>query len=545
MAAPHGAQRSDAQAAIYHPPLSVVVLFYVLVAAVVLFPIALVTLPPLADLPNHLARIYIINHLADDSDLQKYYTLHWRLLAFQSTDLILPPLARLVGLFLAAKIYIVATLLLLVGGTASLHRALFGRIGLWPGAAALVLYNFMFSWGLISVLFAIGCCLLLTAGWIATQARGGIGRTLVFAVLAVALFICHFFAFAVYAVVIVCFELGKARGSLRQARTIRRLGSCAATLVAPCLLFVFSLDASVKTITQYGSTDDKMRAVLSPFAMYLTRPEFAYAMLLVVALLIARRRLPFAFASEMTWPMLAIAAFTVIMPSELASVWGADFRLPTIALLLAVAASDIRFRNPNQAAVFAAALLAFLVYRIAFVAQDWLGYARDYDELRTASSVIEKGSRLVVLQSSLDDLRADPAPSLIPFRHAAALAVIDRDVFLPHLFASATPLRFAGPGAEMASDQLAVLRKIAWHPRGAAFATASAETIAAADRVGTGIAAFDVFTSTIDWSDWPERFDTLLDLDFGDHRNPVPELLTEIRRGTYFVIYAIHPPRRG
>src|SRR5690348_7736411 len=130
-----------AGASFYRPPAAFIALLYALVIAIVLFPLALVAIPPLADLPNHLARFYIINHLAEDADLQKYYVLHWRLLAFQSTDLVLPPLAQLVGLFAAAKIYIVATFLVLIAGTAALHRALFGSIGMWPAAAALVLYN--------------------------------------------------------------------------------------------------------------------------------------------------------------------------------------------------------------------------------------------------------------------------------------------------------------------------------------------------------------------------------------------------------------------
>jgi hypothetical protein len=35
----------------------------------------------------------------------------------------------------------------------------------------------------------------------------------------------------------------------------------------------------------------------------------------------------------------------------------------------------------------------------------------------------------------------------------------------------------------------------------------------------------------------------LIDLDFGRQENPVPALLTEVRRGSYFTIYRIHPPQ--
>ena len=36
---------------------------------------------------------------------------------------------------------------------------------------------------------------------------------------------------------------------------------------------------------------------------------------------------------------------------------------------------------------------------------------------------------------------------------------------------------------------------------------------------------------------WPDRFDYILVVDFGDHRNPLPELLQPRHTGSYFVIY--------
>jgi hypothetical protein len=55
----------------------------------------------------------------------------------------------------------------------------------------------------------------------------------------------------------------------------------------------------------------------------------------------------------------------------------------------------------------------------------------------------------------------------------------------------------------------------------------------------------DAFTSRIDWSDWPENFDYVVDFHLGRPGNPVPALLTELARGSYFTIYRIHPPLRA
>jgi hypothetical protein len=78
---------------------------------------------PLGDLANHLTRAFIIDRLDGDPDLRRYYTIHWHLFSFQSTDLFLPPLVQAFGMVAAARIFITATFALLMAGTAALHRS--------------------------------------------------------------------------------------------------------------------------------------------------------------------------------------------------------------------------------------------------------------------------------------------------------------------------------------------------------------------------------------------------------------------------------------
>ena len=194
-----------------------------------------------------------------------------------------------------------------------------------------------------------------------------------------------------------------------------------------------------------------------------------------------------------------------------------------------------------QAAIFAGLFAVLMLVRVGTVTADWRGITADLSELRAAMATFDRGSRVVVVQT-LYDHRDPPAPSLFHYRHLSAFAVIDRDVFLPHLFRTATPLRFISPGSTWTSDQLAVFRKPEYHPRSPAFAAADAKTIAEIEQVQDEIQKFEQAPSTIDWSDWPEQFDYLIDFDYGRPRNPVPALLTELYRGSYFSIFRIHAP---
>jgi hypothetical protein len=512
---------------------------YLALAAAVSFPVLAISFPPLADLPNHLARAHIMGNLASDADLQRHYAVQWQLLSFQSSDLILPTLVKLVGVEAASRLFILATFAALLGGAIALHKVLFGRIGLWPAAAFLLLYNFMFGWGLLSFLFTAGLALMLLAAWIRTAEREGILRSVAFAIGALVIFFFHFFAFAIFALTVIAFELGRWRGDRRHLA--RRLALTGSVFVIPAALFLLAPRSTIPLINFYGQVDDKIRAILSPFNMYFGWQDHLLGIAAILLFCFARVKRLLSLAAPMRWPLIAVFVAAVLMPNHLMSVWGPDFRLPTILLLLLIGGMELHYRTRRQAGVIVVLLALLVLVRVMTVTADWRRMADDISEFRAAAAVLDRGARVVVVQALLDH-RDPPAAILYPYRHIAGFAVIDRDVFLPHLFTVATPLRLIGPGP-WSTGQLAVIRKLGWHPSDPAFAAADAKTVAEVTQIQKEVQEFDQASSTIDWSDWPEQFDYLIDFDYGQPRNPVPGLLTELHRGSYFTIFRIHPPQ--
>jgi hypothetical protein len=212
-----------------------------------------------------------------------------------------------------------------------------------------------------------------------------------------------------------------------------------------------------------------------------------------------------------------------------------------LAFLL-VGVSEVRLA-PRQAAAFLIGVSALLVLRVSTVTAQWRLFDTDYRAFRAMDDKITPGSRMLLLPVRETDLRPNPQPTL-PYWYVSAFAVIDRQVFMPMLFTVATPLRFTDEGAALDSDRLAKQREMQWRPADPAFAIADPETIRQVNAAAEQIAAADVYTSTIDWSDWPERFDFAVDVHMGRPGNPVPALLSEVARGSYFTIYRIHPPQR-
>jgi len=153
-------------------------------------PVFSTVLPPLVDYPNHLARMYL---LAKGGDA--FYSVHWAALPNLAEDLIVPPLARVLPLDLAGKLFLVMIFALMAGGTMWLNRVATAGWRLWPLLAFLFLYNRILLWGFVNYLFGVGVALGGTALWLGLERRRWWLRVSSSSVVALACFFSHIAAF--------------------------------------------------------------------------------------------------------------------------------------------------------------------------------------------------------------------------------------------------------------------------------------------------------------------------------------------------------------
>ena len=176
-------------------------------------PLFSTVLPPLVDYPNHLARMHVLSEGGN-----QFYAVHWEPLPNLAQDLIVPPLARLMPLDLASKLFLVAIFGLMAGGTIWLNRVATGAWRIWPLLAFLLLYNRTFLWGFLNYLFGIGVALAGVALWLTLERECWWLRTLTSSLVALACYLSHIAAFGFYALVIIGIELSPAWGELRARR---------------------------------------------------------------------------------------------------------------------------------------------------------------------------------------------------------------------------------------------------------------------------------------------------------------------------------------
>jgi hypothetical protein len=405
-------------------------LLFAALFALAAVPVLRANILPLVDYPNHLARMALLARLPDDATLARFYALAWRPIPDLAMDAIVPALLAVVPLALAGRLFVLLVFLGLAGGTAVLHRVVWGRWSAWPLLAFLVVYNRLLLWGMLNDLFGLGLALLALAGMVALSHRGVAARLVAGTVFAFAVFFAHLAAFGVYAVL----WLGHEAGALLRRRqgwraAAARLGVALAPLLAPLALMALT-GAGAAGAVHFGRPWRKLDLLFSVFDLYHRPFDVACFVLVVAALgwLYARRML--VFAPALRWPAALLCLAYLVMPTDLMGATGADRRLPLALALVLCAATSWAGPGPRRERSVLAAAAALFVLRLGTVAASWQASDREYGVLLAGLDRIAPGSLVAV---------AFPPAALnvtaTPLAHFPVLAAARRDAFVPTLFA--------------------------------------------------------------------------------------------------------------
>jgi len=411
-------------------------------------PLVSTVLPPLFDYPNHLARMHLLSEGGN-----QFYAVHWGPLPNLAQDLVVPPLARLMPLEAASKVFLVAIFGLITGATIWLNRVATGMWRLWPLLAFLLLYNRMFLWGFLNYLFGIGVALAGAALWLALERERWWLRTLASSLVALACYLSHIAAFGFYVLVMIGIELSPAWSEWRGRpwpALGRRIAIAGAQFVMPAVLFLGYWHPAAAGIG-YAVFWRKADLLFSVFDNY-DRPFDIVCFILLLGLLgwlTATRRLrP---APRLSWALGLVFAVYLLLPSQIYGGSGADHRLPMAIFLLLIAASAPEFPNRRTAAAIGVAAAVVLVARLAFVESVWLQADRVYSADLAGIDMLPHGAKLAV---------AYPARAVnfvpIPEVHLPLLAVARREAFVPTLFAyeGEQPVALKPPYAALADTAM-------------------------------------------------------------------------------------------
>ena len=491
---------------------------FALLFAASLLPVLLVQIPAMVDYPDHLARMYI---LATNGTPQANpaYRVEWALYPNLAMDLIIPEMARLFGVPLSGRIFLLISEVLIVGGAMTLERVMKGRVELAGFVAVMLLYSLPFAWGFLNFEFGLGAALFGIAAMLRVREAAWPVRLAVNTLFVAALFAAHFFALGVYGATLGWYELWRAWD---RSASWREPASRLGVLAAPAMVVVAAMAASGGGIG-YAGTD--WYFLLKPLWLFRTLNGYSLTMSAVTALALmagcylAARRGLLRFAPAGGWLTIGFALLYLAIPSRLFGTSFVDLRIIVAAGLIMPAFLRLASggRRWTMAALTAVGVLT--AANLAVVFSVWLSYRTDYAQMIASFGEMPAGSRVLVGDSGAGDDPPLRDLTQFPIFHGPSLAVYYAKAFVPDLFTAPgkQPVRVVA--------SLAALD----YPDPSPVPVALLAAIAA----GKAPAGTPPFVLT-----WYRDFDYLYLLGPATG-TPMPDRLQEVMRARRFVLYRI------
>ena len=417
---------------------------FVLLLAITSIPIVLHPWPPMSDYINHLARMHVIATIKSDPDLARFYEIDWQVIPNLMMDLVVPPLVRVMNVYLAGQIYTIMSFVLILSGTLALHRQLFGRWSVLPLIAFPLLYNNVFLVGTMNYVFGIGLALWALASWVWLRERNLVLRLLVSTLFIVGLFFCHLFAVGIYGVGLLAFEFHRLWSALDRLRDAPPAGSRGAAAGRLILDFV---DHRAAVPADPAAPDDEPDlGIAQTFGWEL--PGKLDGLIYVIEV----------YSHGAAFFFTAIVAFAigwatrhraVQLPCDRAGAAGDRHRglhrdaaghlrdlhggpaAADLARLHGDRLHDLDLRHRIVRRGFATVLVVMLGIRVAEVESMWRSLSVGTDSFRQSVQLIDRGSKVLVAYADPDG--GDDVHDL-GLVHAACLAIIERSALVTTAF---------------------------------------------------------------------------------------------------------------
>ena len=379
--------------------------FVIAVTIAVCIPLFWPTIPPLVDLPGHMGR-YRVQLSADQYPwLNDWYDFRWSLLGNLGFDLLIIPLAPLLGLEGAVKLLVIMIPLLTVFGLLWIAREVHGRIPPTALFALPLAYSFPFQFGFVNFALSMGIALCLFALWLRMARLGHLrARAIVFVPASCLLWVCHTFGWGVLGILAFSAEMIRQhdlrgdRGAGHWLVSWIRAGLGCMPLALPMILMVFWRSGDHVT----GQTGDwfNWHAKIQWLTMILRDRWLAFDIgataVLMLILFKGLRDPAIGYSRNLALSALFLAGMYVLLPRIVFGSAYADMRLAPFMVAIAVIAIRPKpSMTARHAGIIAALGLTFFTLRIGGQTISYALFARDYDRELAALDHLPVGARLV------------------------------------------------------------------------------------------------------------------------------------------------------
>lgn len=371
---------------------------HALLILLTIVPLMYPQVPPLVDLPGHIGRYRVELDLHQSPSLQEYFGFHWVVMGNLGIDLLILPLAPLIGLEPAVKLIILLIPPMTAAGFLWVAREVHGRVPPTAFFALPFVYSFPFLFGFANYALAVALTFLAFGLWLRLSRLGRIGmRNALFAPISLIIFFCHVYGWALLG--LMCFSAEAVRIHDLKRRWLPAVLGSALNCAVMALPIVIALAWPGGDKSGFGlgwfDWDAKWIALMSILRDRWGPFDVSSVELGVVIFLFALASPKLALSRSLVLAAALLLVSFVVLPRYVLNSAYADARL--LPYLFAAALLSIRLSQPIDRRVgnFLAVLgLAFFAIRLAGTTVSFAIAAKDQDAKLQAIDHLPRGARV-------------------------------------------------------------------------------------------------------------------------------------------------------
>ena len=385
---------------------------------------------PLIDLPGHMARYRVELGIHSSPALARYYQFDWALMGNLGVDLLVVPLAPLLGLELAVKLIVLSIPVMTAAGLLLIARE---EHGVLPPTAAFALplaYGFPFQFGFVNFALSMALALVAFGLWLRLgRLERYWTRVALFIPIGAVVWLAHGFGWGVLGLLVFASEMVRERATdHRFVPSAFRAAITSLPLAPPLLLMVLWRSGNVAGVTgdwfNWTSKLIWLLSVLRDRWLIFDIASVIVLLILIVAGFARRGGLAMNWTLRISALMLFMAF--LLLPRILLGSAYADMRLVSYILAIALIAIVPRGLSPHGIRNLALVATVFFVVRTVATTISFAGYADHNAKQMAALEHVAPGSRLL----AMTEKPCTMPWSLSRMDHLGGFAVVRRDVFI-------------------------------------------------------------------------------------------------------------------
>ncbi len=391
-------------------------------------------IPPLMDLPGHMARYHIMRELPTSPELQRYYSFTWALMGNLGVDLIVYALKGMMSVERATWLVCLITVLLTTVSIPVLSKTVHGRVQPTALLALPFVYAHIFHFGFLNYALSVPLALLALALWIKCADLSWAKRLALFAPIAMLIWLCHSAGWGIFALCagMVSLQRMAARHGKKLLPLLWQTGLQVVPLAVPLLFMILwragTSDAEAVTGYRAGFVLEKLTYVMTLLRDQNKLLDGGALFLIIVccgvAVLVRGARL----ARVAAWPALAICAAFAVMPTAVFGSFYADARLAHVAAMLLIVTIAWPDGPDKFKTLIAALAIGLTATRLGMTTLAWAHADRAVTTHLTALDQVTKGARIFALHITVC---GQPEQAIdYEYNHLSDMSVVRRNSFV-------------------------------------------------------------------------------------------------------------------